>query len=470
MKRCAGGGSARWREADVPPDSANQIAAASPAYEALESLLLRATGNTRLLDRNGVLPEKLQRRLRRTGLSTLESYLDLLSGGADGPKELDALIAELTVGETSFFRHPEQFDLLRDVVLPDCLKRKGRSKLLRIWSAGCANGAEAYSVAILVQALLGVRAEGWQVSIVGSDISRAALAEAERGIFSDWTLRDMSETRRRGFFASSGSDWAIKSRYRQNLRFVHHNLISEEYPSFHKNIFGFDIILCRNVMIYFDDRTNADLARKLDSVLVEGGWLLTAPADFNPHLFPIFQTEGGPGGIVYRKKGVPIPALPAPEPASARAEAIDDTPRPRRPQRQRPASIEIDEIIDAANRGDWTRAEKRCAALLKRDAYNAQARYYHALVLIHTGRTRDAERELKRALYADRDFALAHYQLGLLRKNAGDARASRRAFCNVMDLLALAPPDMPVSARGDVSADELRTLASQQIQSLGRRP
>lgn len=70
----------------MPPDSANQIAAASPAYEALESLLLRATGNTRLLDRNGVLPEKLQRRLRRTGLSTLESYLDLLSGGQTARK------------------------------------------------------------------------------------------------------------------------------------------------------------------------------------------------------------------------------------------------------------------------------------------------------------------------------------------------------------------------------------------------
>lgn len=448
------------------PESAMQ----SPAYEALESLVVRATGNARLSDRNGVLPEKLHRRLRRTGLTTLESYFDLLTSGAEGQSELDELIGELTVGETSFFRHQEQFDLLRDVVLPDCLKRKGRSQLLRIWSAGCANGAEAYSVAILVQALLGPRADDWQVSIVGSDINRAALVEAERGVFSDWTLRDMNDTRRRGFFTATGPDWAIKNRYRRNLRFVHHNLVSDEYPSIHKNIFGFDIILCRNVMIYFDDRTNAALARNLDSVLVEGGWLLTAPADFNPHLFPIFQTEGGPGGIVFRKKGAPgltAPLERAREPANRPDEMA--APVTHAPRRTPPPAVEIDEIVDAANRGDWTRAQKRCATLLKRDTYNAQARYYHALVLTHTGRARDAERELKRALYADRDFALAHYQLGILRKNAGDIRGSRRAFCNVMDLLALAPADMPVSAGGDVCADELRLLASQQIELLGRR-
>jgi chemotaxis protein methyltransferase CheR len=452
----------------VQPEASLQGAPESPAYQALESLVLKATGNARLSDRNGVLPERLQRRLRRTGHTTLESYLALVTDAAEGKNELDALIADLTVGETSFFRHPEQFDLLRDVVLPDCIRRKGRSKLLRIWSAGCANGAEAYSVAILVQALLGPRAEDWQVSIVGSDISRTALEEAERGVFSDWTLRDVSDARRRGFFSSSGTEWAIKPRYRQNLRFVQHNLVSDEYPSIHKSIFGFDVILCRNVMIYFDDRTNAELVHRLDSVLVEGGWLLTAPADFNPHLFPSFETQGGPGGIVFRKKGVPVPALPPSDAVRPSDEAkAPEVPRPVR--RPRPAVVEIDEIIDAANRGDWTRAEKRCAALLKRDAYNAQARYYHALVLTHTGRVRDAERELKRALYADRDFALAHYQLGLLRRNAGDMRASRRAFCNVMDLLALAPADMPVSARGDVNAEELRMLAAQQLQTLGRR-
>jgi chemotaxis protein methyltransferase CheR len=453
----------------VQPEASAPSAPESPAYQALESLVLKATGNARLSDRNGVLPERLQRRLRRTGHTTLESYLALLTDAAEGKNELDALIADLTVGETSFFRHPEQFDLLRDVVLPDCIKRKGRSKLLRIWSAGCANGAEAYSVAILVQALLGPRAEDWQVSIVGSDINRTALEEAERGIFSDWTLRDVSDARRRGFFSPNGSEWAIKPRYRQNLRFVQHNLVSDEYPSIHKSIFGFDVILCRNVMIYFDDRTNAELVHRLDSVLVEGGWLLTAPADFNPHLFPSFETQGGPGGIVFRKKGVPVPALPPPDAVRPRAEAkTAEAPRVSA-RRLRPAVVEIDEIIDAANRGDWTRAEKRCAALLKRDAYNAQARYYHALVLIHTGRVRDAERELKRALYADRDFALAHHQLGLLRRNAGDMRASRRAFCNVMDLLALAPADMPVSARGDVNAEELRMLAAQQLQTLGQR-
>ena len=123
------------------------------------------------------------------GLSDGHAYLDLLLDGASGEVELDGLITELTIGETFFFRHKEIFDALRDVVLPDVLRRNQQSRRLRIWSAGCSTGAEPYSVSILLKRELGKELAGWEVHIVGTDINRDFLARAREGRFDDWAER-----------------------------------------------------------------------------------------------------------------------------------------------------------------------------------------------------------------------------------------------------------------------------------------
>ena len=273
-----------------------------PAFDELKAFIVTATGHARLAKRDDLLLEKISRRISAHNLPSLESYLDLLTRGANGRIEFDCLIAELTIGETSFFRHQEHFDALRDQVLPACLRRNGVTRQLRIWSAGCANGAEVYSIAIVVHALLGHRRDDWNVVIVGSDINRAFLAEAEAGRYSAWTLRDVAEEQREALFVRNGDGWTIREAYRRDVRFVYHNLVSDEFPCFHKNIFAFDIIMCRNVMIYFDALNNKQLAERLGTVLTDDGWLFTGPADFNPHLESILTLEKLSGALVYRNR------------------------------------------------------------------------------------------------------------------------------------------------------------------------
>lgn len=450
-----------------------------PAFDELKTIIVNATGHARLSTRDDLLLDKLTRRIGHVGLPSLASYLDFLKCGASGRAEFDCLIAELTIGETSFFRHAEHFDALRDHVLPACFARNSQSKQLRIWSAGCANGAETYSIAILVHALLGERLANWNVAIVGSDINRAFLAEAERGVYTDWALREVPDDQRAAFFLRQGAGWAIRGRYKSNVRFVAHNLASDEFPCLHKDIFAFDIVMCRNVMIYFDPANNVRLADRLKAVLVEGGWLFAGPTDFNPRLEQNFTLEKVADALVYRNR----PHRPAGERARAAATnagAAGSVPSPvvaPPPQRRpRPSAArrqaapapqpDIAAIVAFADKADWPAAARTCEDLLAADNCNAPAHYYYALVQQYSGTAGAAEQALRRAIYLDGDFALAHYQLGLMRKDADDTAQCRRSFRNVLGALSRLPDDRPVDPCGQITARELRALATKQLELL----
>ena len=486
----------------MPPEiAAVEIALSDPATEELKELVAAATGNFRLSGKNSPVLDKVRHRLARNGLSSLAEYIDLLKHRDHGKRELDDLIAELTVGETFFFRHPDHFDALRDHVLPQALERNEASRQLRIWSAGCSNGAEAYSIAILVHAVLGDRARDWNVSIVGSDINRAFLAEAEEATYTAWSLRGMPREQAAAYFEKSGQHWRLRDRYKQNVHFVYHNIISEEMPSLHKNIFAFDIVFCRNVMIYFDNAVNHRLAERIRNVMVDDGWLFVGSTDFNPNLDATFVAAKEGEAIVYRKRpparpvvrpSVPEAAAPPPPPPTASVrtlpQRVADRAR-RRAQRdsavtaassirrqmpptpvRTPAGADIQAVVDLANSGDWHDAAERCAAILAADPFNAPAHYYYALVLQSTGAHGEAEKALRRAIYLDRGFALAHYQLGLARKDARDIDACVRALRNTLDALDGLPDQRPISPCGQITALDLRELALQQLEILDVRP
>ena len=472
-----------------------------PTFAELQSFIVGATGNFRLSERTSTLFDKASRRLQALGLSSFATYLALLKHSREGKDELDGLIAELTVGETSFFRHGEHFDALRDHVLPACLARNEHSRQLRIWSAGCANGAEAYSIAITVHSLLGPAIDEWNVSIVGSDINRTFLRDAESGSYSNWAFRNLSAEKLPAFFARDGERWSVKDRYRPNVQFVGHNLIGDEIPSLHKNIFAFDIIFCRNVMIYFDQETNRALTGRLAGALVEGGHLFVAPADVHQHLTQTFDAEKLAGASIYRKTAAGMRAILAQAalnaPIADMATAIAATPgiakpaakrmpppvpatrrkAPRqhllamRPARAQPVATRLPDIaaiIEFANKGDWDKAARHCKEILSADVCNAVAHYYHGLILHYSGARTDAEQAWRRAIYLDREFALAHYQLGLVLKEAHDASGSAKAFHNAIAILKRLPDDRSVSPCDQITAIELRELATQQLEFLER--
>ena len=172
-----------------------------PQYPQLKELVVESTGLSYYSDKDAELARRVEHRMAVTGIHNCGSYLDILRDPARGASERDALIAEVTIGETYFFRHREHFDALRDLVLPDLVARNRANRRLRIWCAGCSDGPEPYSVAILLKREMAQQLLGWEVTILGTDINRHGLARAREGKFEEWALRgDLREPEAPLFF------------------------------------------------------------------------------------------------------------------------------------------------------------------------------------------------------------------------------------------------------------------------------
>ncbi|HEX6707326.1 MAG TPA: protein-glutamate O-methyltransferase CheR [Albitalea sp.] len=189
--------------------------------------------------------------------------------------DAELIAAELSVGETYFFREPQAFEMLEREVLPALLaERRCIGRRLRLWSAGCCTGEECYSLAIIVNRLLPDIAE-WDIRIVGTDIHPGFLAQARKGIYGDWSFRGLSPILRRRYFEALPDErWSVRPALRNGVDFRYGNLAQDAPPGC-----AFDLVLCRNVLMYF----NAEAARRVLATLRESlsprGWLLVAAAE-----------------------------------------------------------------------------------------------------------------------------------------------------------------------------------------------
>jgi chemotaxis protein methyltransferase CheR len=222
------------------------------AYKRLKQAVVAHTGHHYYDDKDALLRKRLDERAREVGAPNLAGYETVLADPVTGDAEWRALEAVVTVGETFFFRHSEQFAVLRDTILPNLLNAATNRRRLRIWSAGCSTGAEPYSLAILIERLLGDALPTWRVDIIGTDINEQALVNARKGRYSAWSLRGMTDVERARDFDADirPSAWRLHERHRPRVEFRRHNLLDllPEPPAEWR---GFDLILCRNVLIYF---------------------------------------------------------------------------------------------------------------------------------------------------------------------------------------------------------------------------
>jgi chemotaxis protein methyltransferase CheR len=229
--------------------------------------------------------------MKRMGADDLAAYLVLVRRRGIA---LDDLVEQLTVGETHFMRDPGQMDLVRREVLPALQHCRGAGTPARVWSAGCATGEEAYSLAILIEE---AGLDSGAV-VLGTDLSTTALEKARAGSYSDWSLRDVSDPFREDYFRQVRDRYLLVDRIRNKVRFERLNLVGEEDYAAH-GAFGMDLILCRNVLIYFNRETAARIAARLFDCLAEGGVLLTASADQLLGEFAPFEVEVTRVGLVY---------------------------------------------------------------------------------------------------------------------------------------------------------------------------
>lgn len=216
-----------------------------------------------------LVQSRLARRLRELGLGSFAEYCELVKAG--GPEELSGLINAITTNVTSFFRESHHFDALNAVMLPEAMARNETTRRLRIWSAGCSSGEEPYSIAMTAAETLRGRIR-WDFKILATDIDSEVLAAAARGEYPLERLTGVSDERRRRWFMSgtlSQEGMAkIRSEIAALITFRSLNLMGE-WPM----CGPFDVIFCRNVMIYFDQATRDRLVSRYAELLAPGGYL-----------------------------------------------------------------------------------------------------------------------------------------------------------------------------------------------------
>jgi len=389
----------------------------------------------------------LRRAMGRARIADLEHYRHAIEIDA---VLFDDLISELTIGETYFFRDDGQYELIRRRILPEVRERRGCEHILRVWSAGCASGEEPYSLAMLF-AEEGV---GPGVHLLATDISRAALARAQAARYRAWSLRHEGGKRAERYLEKQGEHFVLAEAIRRRVAFEWLNLALDGYPSPAAGIWGMDLILCRNVLIYFDPATIEQVARRLYASLADGGWLLTAASDPPLGDYVSLDAEVTDAGVAYRRAHRDEAATPALGAMFAN--------QPARPQAVFPAGVSpvkrSSPVRRATPAADWQdEAQVRARSLralanvdpdaalrdageaVERHPFSTELHYLHALLLMEHGRDAEAEKALRRVLYLDRSLAAAHFTLGSLLERAGDVSGARRAYRNALDLCASRP-------------------------------
>ncbi|MDY7006039.1 MAG: CheR family methyltransferase [Cyanobacteriota bacterium] len=243
------------------------------------------------------LCNKIFVRIRSLKLSGPEQYYQLLkSQNQTSKNEWENLIILLTVTESYFFRDRGQFELLKNVILPEVIKSKEASneKILKIWSAGCSTGEEPYSLAIIVQELI-PNWKDWNILILGTDINEVALGKAREGIYSDWSFRLLEQQIQHKYFYKFQGKWKLEERVKKSVKFNKINLVRDDFPV------HIDLILCRNVFVYFEPKSILWVIRKFYNSLNKGGYLMTGHAELDSQLIDKFQVRIFPESLVYQR-------------------------------------------------------------------------------------------------------------------------------------------------------------------------
>ena len=236
----------------------------------LAGLLEAKTGQQLTMSRRWRIETALSSLLRERGIATLDELITILVMGKE-PSLSQQVVEALLNNETYFFRDRTPFDMLRQTVLPRLAEVRGTSKRLRIWSAGCSTGQEAYSLAMMF-AEDPLRWNGWSIDIVGSDVSENVVNRARSGIYTQFEVqRGLGVTQMIRWFEETDAGWRAIEALRKNVRFQVHNILE---PPPHPGAGQFDIVLCRNVLLYLNADKKKLAFDRLASALAPDGLLM----------------------------------------------------------------------------------------------------------------------------------------------------------------------------------------------------
>ena len=243
-----------------------------------------------------LLERRLHPRVKANGLEGYAAYYRYLRFDPGRKAELDTAIEALTTNETYFFREPQQLKAFSEELLPMLERELRKRRRLRIWSAGCSTGEEPYTVAMLLKG--SGLFEDWDVDVFGSDISRRVLAAARKGVYSQSALRQTPTQMLSRYFSVEAGKYTVKPEIRSIVTFGHLNLIDEAMLHLVGRV---DVVLCRNVMIYFDLGARQRVLKSFHAKLAEGGYLLLGHSESLINVTAVFELVHLKNDLVYRK-------------------------------------------------------------------------------------------------------------------------------------------------------------------------
>ena len=454
------------------------------ALSSFKTMLLRTCGLQFENEREKALAAGITRRMTGRGISAQTDYLALLESDRE---ELQQLVELLTVNETYFFREAEQLKVLVEKIVPELLQQRGTP--VRILSAGCSTGEEPYSLAMMLRGHFGLGSENL-ATIAGVDIDASALATAKRGVYGRSSFRGTDPALRQRFFTERGPEFHLAEEIRRQVAFAAVNLRKNAY---HPLLEKPDIILYRNVSIYFPSQVQREIFAHLAELLNDGGYLVVGTSETMHHNIGIltlverdalfFFRKGPPGGLGDRRSERRTPqrtegvlarrrtAETATSAAAARPPRVPATADPPRPNGHGPhhsrrafddaLALAVDRrfpealcVLDALIERDptfikaWslkgsilmsssrlTEARALCLEALQQDPFCLEAFLILGITARHQGDDEEARRRFREAIYLDPACWLAHFYLAEIVFAQGDRKHARSSYEAALRLL-----------------------------------
>lgn len=420
------------------------------------------------------------------GFKDINSCMQWLLSSPLTKSQIEILASYLTVGETYFFREKKTFAVLETEILPQLIdSRQIKEKYLRIWSAGCCTGEEAYTIAILLNKIIADLTD-WNITILATDINPLFLQKAEEGIYNNWSFRDGAENIKEKYFKKiNNNSFAILSSIKKMVNFFYLNLAEDSFPSLINNTNALDIILCRNVLMYFNRELQDKIIKNFYRCLIEGGLLVVSSSELSSFLFPQFKAVNIDGAVYYKKDSKKSPPLKeeiiftkTPDtkinfikeeiklPIKIYKELPCEPKEEKLPQpkinsyQQALAEYENGHYEKAkektlkllkenqsdtnaiillaktlANQGQLTSALQWCEKAIAIDKLNPCFYFLAATILQEQNLVEEAVKYLKRAIYLEQDFILAHFTLANLTKSQQKSKEAKKHFTNTLLLL-----------------------------------
>ncbi|MFZ4546293.1 MAG: CheR family methyltransferase [Bacteroidales bacterium] len=426
--------------------------------------------------------------------------------------QLLVLSEQLRVGETYFFREETALKLFREVILPQIIElRKGKEKYIRIWSAGCSSGEEPYTLAMLLLESL-PEINDWEISILATDISLAALNKAIQGKYTSWSFRQTDQSIKDKYFTSNGKEWEVLPILKKMVTFERLNLVDDIYNLASSGPNCMDAIFCRNVLMYFTPEKARAAGHRFFYSLAENGWLITSQVELSEDYFSDFRRINFSNGIFYQKS----PKLPSQGPSCFFDIKIEEE-EPKLIRKTNPVIIEklkshssvlvekhkelialadpdvlfkkglyaqcADQCLKTiqkapdesknilllvkcyANMGQLENARLWCKQLILTNNLTSESYHFIATVFLESNDLISAETVLRKALYLNQTNVSALITLGNVLKRQGKKQSGIRSFENAQEILDAMDLDDLVPGFDGLTAGRIKEMVEMSIKT-----